>query len=293
MLFDLIRRKVKKAFTTIYDPLVNLTIGNQQIKISLSHQLRENVRIFPDYNYNLPRLIKYALESDKNITVIDIGANVGDTVAFIKNLTDVPVLCIDGEEKYIRILKDNVRKFSNVSVCHALVGSENKEANVKMKTERGTAFVETSTQTTKIRTLENVLEEFPAFKTSKFLKTDTDGFDTIILRSCAKYLSERKPVLFFEFDPYLVKKNGDDPFGFFSYLKTCGYKYAMFYMNNGDYLLSCEIEQEDIISQLIHYFSGRQIAIFADVCVFGENDKELFEKSVKLEVEYFKKVRGY
>ncbi|XZF13287.1 FkbM family methyltransferase [Chitinophagaceae bacterium MMS25-I14] len=251
------------------------------------------MRIYPDYNYNLPRIIKYVNSKRPGVTVIDIGANIGDTVAFIKNYTDVPILCIDGEEKYIKILKSNVAQYSNVSVSHALVGAENKTINAKMKTERGTAFVEKSEKSIQMRTLENILQEFPAFQNSKILKTDTDGFDTIILRACTDFLKKVNPVLFLEFDPYLITKNGDDPFDFIRYLRDCGYYYFIFYMNNGDFLLSCTIEQEEIIDQLIHYFSGRNIAIFTDMCVFHKNDKDLFDMSVKEELEHSRKIRNY
>jgi len=288
-----IKRRVIKYVSKIYDPLIDLNIGNQTIKVPLSHQLKSNIEAFPDYNFNLPRIIKYLNDKTHNVSVIDIGANIGDTVAFIKNYSDVPILCIDGEEEYIKILKSNTAKYNNVSVCHSLVGNETKESNLNIVLERGTAFVETGGKTTMIRTLENILEGFPDFKQSKVLKVDTDGFDTLILRGCSNYLKSVKPVLFLEFDPYLITKNNDDPFDFITYLKTCGYFYFIFYMNNGDYLLSCTIEQRDIIDQLIHFFSGRDIAIFTDICAFSADDKAFFEYCSKEEIQHFKKARNY
>ena len=288
-----LKRRLIKVVSKVYDPLTDIKIGNQTIKIPLSHQLWRNVSFYPDYNFNLPRIIKYAYDMFPDLRVIDIGANIGDTVAFIKNYTDVPILCIDGEEKYIKILKSNVAQYKNVSVCHSLVGAETKESNVQLKSERGTAFVQESASATKLRSLENILEDFPDFKASKVLKIDTDGFDTLILRGCSSYLRKAKPVLFFEFDPHLIRANNDDPFEFISYLQSCGYEFLIFYVNNGDYLLSCNIGQRDIVDQLIHYFSGRHIALFADICAFSGEDRSLYEKCVKEEMQHFKKARDY
>lgn len=289
-----IKRRLNKILTCIYDPLVNITIGNQVIKIPLSHQLRDIIRIYPEYNFNLPRIIKYINDHQKKvIKVIDIGANIGDTVAFIKNYVDAPVLCIDGEEKYVQILKQNVAQYSNISICKTLVGAENTETNLKLKTGKGTAYVEQSNTKTTIRTLENILDEFPDFRDAKILKSDTDGFDTIILRSCETFLKNSHPVLFFEFDPYLIKKNNDDAFKFIQYLKDCGYYYFMFYVNNGDYLLSCNGSEQEVIDQVIAYFSGRNIEMFTDICAFNMEDKELVDICVKNELEHFRKVRGY
>jgi len=275
-----IKRRFIKLMSKVYDPLVDLAIGNQTIKIPLSHMLRENVALYPDYNSNLPRIIKYVSQFVPDIRVIDIGANIGDTVAFIKNYTDVPILCIDGEEKYLATLRKNVAKYSNVSICLSLVGAETKETNLKLKMDKGTAFVEESKEKTTIRTLENILGEFVNFKNSKIVKVDTDGYDTLILRGSENYLRTNNPILFFEFDPYLIKNNGDDAFSFITYLKNCGYYYFIFYMSNGDYLVSCSIEQEDIIMQLVHYFSGRKVTLYADVCAFTASDKAIYETCV-------------
>jgi len=288
-----LKRRFIKYISKVYDPLIDLKIGNQTIKTFMSHQLRQNVVLYPDYNYNLPRLIKYTLKFKPNTKVIDIGANIGDTTAFIKNFTDVPVLCIDGEARYIEILKKNVAQYNNVAICKALVGAENMDSKVSLKTERGTAFVAESSDVTRIRTLENILEEFKDFQDANILKSDTDGFDTIIVRACKSFLEKNKPMLFLEYDPFLITRNNDDPFAFIDFLKERGYYWFIFYVNNGDYLLSCSIEQKPIIDQLIHYFSGRQIASFMDIAVFAKEDKELFDYCANAEIAHFKKVRNY
>jgi len=292
-MLQIIKSKGIKFITKFYDPLVKLKIGNQTILVPLSHQLHKNVRIHPDYNFNLPRVIGYVSAKYPDVKVIDIGANIGDTAAFIKNYSDAPILCIDGEKKYLDILKKNVAKYKNVSICNALVGEKNMEANVSMKMERGTAEVVETDQKTSIRTLDSILEEFPNFKNAKVLKTDTDGYDTLILRGCSRFLKSQKPILFFEFDPFLIHKNNDDPAGFISYLKDCGYGHLMFYMNNGDFLLSCSTDQTELINQLVDYFSGRNIFLFADICAFHLDDAAIFKVCVEKELAHFKKARSY
>ena len=293
MLFRLLKRKVAHLLVKWYDPLVNLQLGNQEIKVNLSHQLRDIVKVYPQYNHNLGRIVGYTEAVRGKISVIDIGANVGDTVAFIRNTSEAPILCIDGEEKYVEILKTNVQQYKDISICHTLVGKENKSENVKLKVEKGTAHIEFSNKPVTVRTLENILEEFPRFKESKVLKTDTDGFDTWILRSCSSFLKTVKPILFFEFDPYFIKANNDDPFEFIDYLKSIGYKYLIFYTNIGDLLLSCSMEDTKTIHQIVHFFSGREVEMFADICAFMEEDKDIFIYSVEHEIQHYREVRKY
>ncbi len=291
---SIFKRRTVKLITSFYDPLIPTQIGNQNIKIPLSHALRENLIVHPNINFNLARIVKYTEERTKNVKVIDIGANIGDTVAYIRNYSNAPVLCIDGNEKYLSILRQNIVQYSDISVCQTLVGSETKETNIELKHERGTAFIVQSDTKNSVRTLQDILNDFPAFQDSKILKIDTDGYDGLILRGCTNYLRKSNPILFFEFDPYLFTTNNDDPFTLIPYLKDCGYRYLIFYMSNGDYLVSCDIEKDfAIINELVHYFSGRNVTLYTDICAFAEKDKEIFDYTVKQEIQCFRTVRKY
>lgn len=290
---EIFKNKLVQLTTYFYDPLLDFKIGNQTIKLPLSHRLRPILETYPDFNFNLGRLAKYITTKEKDVKLIDIGANIGDTVAFVKTWVDIPILCIDGDEKYIEILKSNVAQYNNVTICHSLVGAETKEINLELKKGLGTAYLVESKQKNTMSTMEDILEKYPTFKNSRILKIDTDGFDTIILKSCPDYLKKNQPVLFFEFDPFLISNNNDDPFSLFPYLKSCGYQYIMVYMSNGDFLLSCSLEDETIANQIVHYVSGRNLELYVDICAFSVNDKEIYELCVKEEVQFFKKARKY
>src|SRR5690606_14590410 len=118
-----------------------IKIGNQKIKAPLSHPLFNILAMYPDYNFNLARIVNYVESKYKSITIIDIGANIGDTVAFIRNFSDAPILCIDGEKKYLEILNKNISFYKDIEVCEALVGKENKKERIKLKSKKGTAQV--------------------------------------------------------------------------------------------------------------------------------------------------------
>jgi FkbM family methyltransferase len=278
--------------TKFYDPLIEIPIGKYKLKLPLSHPLKENLKYYPDLNWNLPRIIKYAQNFVNDIKVVDIGANIGDTALFIKSMVDVPILCIDGDEKYINILNKNVQKFNDISVVKVLVGGEDKISKLEIKATNGTGSVSESESELQIKTLETILSENPSFQSAKFLKIDTDGYDSVIIRGSEHYLKVNLPILFFEFDPYFISKI-DNPFEFFDFVISLGYRYFVFYMNTGDFLLACRSEDNNIIQDLIHYFSGRNLSIFTDICAFSEKDRSIFDYVVEREVEYFRNKRKY
>jgi FkbM family methyltransferase len=292
-MMHIIRRKLTQLATRFYDPLVPIQIGSITIEIPLSHQLREIIKSLPQYNFNLARIAKYLGVFFEDLRIIDIGANVGDSAAYIRNYSNASILCIDGDAKYAKVLAKNASKFTNVDVCKALVGAQTAEANVKLTSGKGTAYLEASDSGVKFRTLDNILSEFPKYKKSKLIKIDTDGYDSIILRSCRNYLEVEKPILFFEFDPHLMERNGDDAFDFIKFLTISGYKYFIFYMNSGDYILSCESGEENLLNQLIHFFSGRSLDIYADICAIPAEYENIYDSITKQEIEHFQKIRQY
>ncbi len=288
-----IKRRLIKLMTGMYDPPHTYNIGDKTIRLPLSHDLPAIMHDHPQYNYNLARLVGYVAEAYPSTRVIDIGANVGDSVAFIKTVADVPILCIDGQPDFVKYLKWNTEGYSNVYVCNTLVGSENGSVSLSLKSSKGTARLEAGGNTVSMRTLADILTEFPDFMDSRMIKTDTDGFDTIILRGIEQHLRGVQPVLFFEFDPHLIKNNGDDAFSFMNFLEECGYKYFIFYTNVGDYLVSLTADDKKVINELIHYFSGRKLDLYADVCAFTGKDEALFETISRKEIEHFRQFRNY
>ena len=47
---------------------------------------------------------------------IDIGANVGDSVVIVRDVSDAPILCIDADPRFHRYLKINTANLSDVTV---------------------------------------------------------------------------------------------------------------------------------------------------------------------------------
>jgi FkbM family methyltransferase len=286
--------KFRELLTRFYDPVVPLAIGSCTIKAPLSHPLRRILQELPQFGFNITRLATYIHRQYPDCPIIDIGANIGDTAAFINNYRDLPVLCIDGDANYFGLLQSNTRQFTNTRICRALVGETDEEKNKVLVREKGTAFLKENAQAVPFRSLENILEEFPGFKDTRLLKIDTDGYDASILRGSKNYLVARQPVLFFEYDPGLIQQQGENPFDIFGFLEQCGYEYVLVYQNVGDYLLSLRLSADkDKIKDLVNYYMGRHTALYADLCVFSKQEAALFESTRENELAFFAGLRKF
>ncbi len=170
------------------------------IRLPAYHMLPIYQQSYPMYDKFLPHLVSYLLPSD---TVVDVGANVGDTLAGMveRNLT-VNYICIEPDDLFFRFLQQNIlrikqcKKDLKVKSIQSLVGKD--VATVTLEGRGGTKHAVVSYDgRIKSQQLDQLLEGLePA--SIRILKTDVDGFDFDVINSSFSVIREHKPLIFFE-----------------------------------------------------------------------------------------------
>ena len=219
----------RRALVRLGDPTVSYRIGEVAIELPLSHEL-------PFYRHDHPRYDARIgpLARDLGGPVVDIGANVGDTAAFIRAETRIPILSIEGDERFFAFLERNATRLADVELERAYVEAPGD------------------------KTLAEILREHPRFARPSLLKIDTDGMDVPILEANLDWLARERPVLFFEYDPHF----GAHP-GIFDRLRDAGYTRAEWYENTGNLAATVTLP-----AHLHDQYVGHGGARYADVCVF-------------------------
>lgn len=289
-------RFVKGLFNKLkkQNPLIETFIGKFKILVPFSHQLPFILKRSPYYSTNLARIAKYVHEKYPDLKFIDIGANVGDSVALLRTEATFPILCIEGDDYFFSILKINASRFSDIYLSKNYVGESTAIVNAVSIELGGTAHlssIETVGETINIKTISSVLDDNPLFRDAKMLKIDTDGFDNKIMRGSIDFLNIAKPIVFFEYDPFFLSQQNDDGLSIFSTLSSIGYNKALIYDNNGELLLSASLDNHTLLEDITHYYTGRKGLQYCDICVFHKDDIGLFEKIRKLEMLFFEQSR--
>ena len=274
--------------------IVTYKLNGIEISIPFDHDLPLNKTLIPVYSENICRVALCLREKYHDLKVIDIGANIGDTAVMIKSKTDVPVLCIEGDEKYFSLLENNISLLKDVFVEKCFVGEPGKHKSEYVHYKGSGKIIEKENADGNIHfeKLDSIIERNPLFRDTKFIKIDTDGFDCRIIRSEIDLLNRFKPVLFFEYDPYFLKNIKDDGLSVFDDLYKIGYRKMIVYENTGEYLLSTELNQKQIIEDIHHFYSGRDGGRYCDICVFHSNDSELADSIRGEEIKFFDNYRG-
>lgn len=214
-----------------------------------SHRLPDYVRAYPGYGQNLVAVVSAIseLEQPSRFTVIDIGANVGDSALQVLNAVDVDVVCVEPDPYWLGFLQENSASEPRIRIVHAMLLPSLQEARGNFASHRAdgtTRFVvgagAGATPTT--TTAESLRCALPELAPVRLVKTDTDGFDVRLLPDLARTFGDTRPVLFFEFDPPLARETGDEnPEKIWTALSALGYEQCVVWNNFGTLLGSWPI----------------------------------------------------
>ena len=204
-----------------------------------SHRLPDYAKLEPDYGQNLPRLAAALTAHDgKPVVVLDIGANVGDTALQILDATDGRVLCVEADGGFLPFLHRNTDADARIAVEPSLlVPTEPSDTDERWAPVRvgGTTRFEpgSSKDTAGMVSVAEMRRRHPDFDGLRLAKSDTDGYDVVLIPSVARTYADAKPVLFFEYDHELSRRAGNDAMAVWAELAELGYDRVRVWNNAG------------------------------------------------------------
>ncbi|MBM3415181.1 MAG: FkbM family methyltransferase [Bacteroidetes bacterium] len=239
-----------------------------------------NYTIYPDLNIQLGRLAIAIHKKYPGMTVIDVGANVGDTIAVLKSVADVPVIAIEGDEISYSFLEKNTKQFSGVSLIKTFLSDKPQETTVNFDKDGWNATIipdEQGSTRVSFRTLDEVVSFSENDKVDiKLLKVDVEGFDTIVLRGAFDTIKKNKPVLFFEYNRTNMKAINEDGLPTVMSFAGYGYNKIVFFDHKGTLVLATEMKNEEVITSLHDYISSsKNLMGYYDIAIFHEQDNDV------------------
>ena len=184
-------------------------IDNKKIILPPGHLLSLYESVYPKYDRFLPTVIGKIKENE---VIIDIGANIGDTLFRLLNINTRPYYyCIEADNFFFEYLQKNKKSLdvniqNKIILIKTFVGDQ-LQGNLS-ETTTGTKSLIESDLGIKSKKLDDIIMEYK-IKNIKLIKVDVDGFDYNILFSAINELKINKPDVFFEYMPLdeLGKKN--------------------------------------------------------------------------------------
>ena len=177
--------------------------------------------------YNIKKYLNY---KGKNI-LVDIGSNVGSVTLPLAKLFNLStIISIEPTKFAFSKLKKNLKlnpSFKRrVKLLNIFISDEKKKVSfvhsswkLKVKNNRHKVHFGTLKKTSnKTKSLSNVLSKIG--KRIDFIKIDVDGYEINVLRSGKKIINKYKPLIYFEFAPYLYREFGYTPEILINFIKN-------------------------------------------------------------------------
>ena len=170
---------------------------------------------------NLYKIINFLNTSDKKI-LVDVGSNVGSvTLPLAKLFNSSTIISIEPTNFAFSKLKKNLNLNPNlkkrIKLFNVFISDKKKKVNfvhsswdLKAKHKKHEIHLGTLKKTSnKIQSLSQLLKKIQ--KKIDFIKIDVDGYEIDVLRSGKKIINKYKPIIYFEFAPYLYREFGYSP----------------------------------------------------------------------------------
>lgn len=265
------------------DFLVKAFIDGFWLILPFSHALPRIKVNFPNYDTALPQFYsKLSKSSTYKLKLIDIGANIGDTINHIYNKsTPSAALCIEPSKYYFDLLKLNVRQLENVFCLNAFISDKNDNLlNLVENRGTGTAFLdEINHNSVPNYSLDFLLiNKCSTFKNADILKIDTDGWDLKVLTGATDFLKKSRPFIFFEFSPYhyFHTDKSQSSYTLLSFLRKFNYNHFILYDGEGYLLGYFNLNESDIadkLMSLIFDYGLSRSSFYCDLIVAHESKK--------------------
>lgn len=233
-----------------FEETENFEINGYKLNLGKNHTLPGFMKCHPLYDRIFEYLAK--LKTNERVTkgwIIDIGANVGDSLAYMLNNTDSSFLCIEPTEEFYELLCQNIQEMresdrARIITRQCYITDNNKEKFISNITG-GTACKQKITEgfeKVESFTLEQVLEqENICPQDIQLIKIDTDGYDADCLLSCGDMLKNSMAYLYWE-NQFVNEEQYKKLLEAYNYLELIGYNTFYFFDNFGNFLCSGNLQ---------------------------------------------------
>ena len=213
-----IRKSIKTPFGKNLD--LEMPVNDHQPKMICNYGF---------YARSLCFILREISMKEKNV-FYDIGANIGFFSLLFAKLSKSGIAISFEPCTKIRTLFESNKKNNNVEsikIFPLAVGKKSSDGFLSLnKFDTGeTRFSNNKGEKVKIISLHEFIENTKLFP--NFLKIDIQGYEIDALLGLLPSLGERKPLIFFEFAPYLIPNSRTEIFNVFQHYDELGYNFHL------------------------------------------------------------------
>lgn len=269
------------------DPYCLLTIHGRTLQIPLSHSLPIYLQHHPYYDSLPSRLGSYMRAQCGHLYCVDVGANIGDTLAafFQPDLENDRYLAIEPHPLFYNYLYANWGGHNNVKLIKCLCSSSNTIGAHQILEKKGTASFSKTDRGIKLesKTLDEIVTSIRDYAGINVLKIDTDGHDFEVIAGAKEFIATCRPAVLFECEASSDGSYVETCLDILNFFQSLGYSEFLLYDNFGYFMGKFSLVDLSAFTNLLFYQLVSEFYYF-DILLLRDDNIGLFYTS---EVKYF------
>jgi FkbM family methyltransferase len=269
------------------DPPCVMPVHGRAMTMPLSHALPFYLAAYAEYDRLPARLAAYVHRKKSRLTCIDVGANIGDTVAAFSGDGNDRFLAIEPNPSFRDYLVKNWSGNASVVVESVLCSAATEEGRFEVDEHCGTARIRAASGGIGVEmqamSLDDVIARHAAFAEANVLKIDTDGHDFQVIAGAQGLIAAATPAVLFECDAFSNPRYVEDCAEALRLFAARGYHAFLLYDNLGYLLGKYSLADLAAFKRLLFYQLTSAFDFF-DILVMPSPDLDEFHA---LEVEHF------
>jgi len=237
------------------DPACEVTVHGRRLWLPLSHALPIYLRDCQLYDDLPRRLARFVRGRYGPLCAIDVGANVGDSIAAFRPEPQDRFLAIEPSSKFATCLKRNFGP-PQVEILEKALSDQPMQSGLKIVERSGTASVisgDSEHSQMGAHTLDDLIASKKEFEALNILKVDTDGNDFAVIRGAKETIGRFRPVVMLECDLFDNGAYVDDVLEVIALLEECGLDSMLAYDNFGFLMSSYSSANATPFLDLLYY----------------------------------------
>lgn len=277
-------RILRQSLLRAGDPACQMDVWGRAMWMPFSHELPGCLARQWHYDQVLQRAADHIRRTRGPVCGIDVGANIGDTIAAARKDASDRFLGIEPNPIFFRYLTRNLGSEPNVQLLNSVCAARDEVAKYRVTTARGTSCFEPASSGStafQTRTLDTIVEQNPNFSGCNFLKIDTDGHDFEVLRGARKTIARTKPVVLFECEARGSATYVEDVSDTLTFFSGLGYGLALVYDNDGELFGVLDLATpngfaQNLFYQLTSHKCNFDVLLLTDAPAFLRQELDFF-----------------
>ena len=242
------------------------------------HALPYFARPGTPYGENLIELGRGIAAAEGAVTLLDVGANVGDTALMVLENAPGVAVCVEPDPEWREYLNANLGSLPNVAIEPSVLlgpGEKSGSSFEVVHHHTGSSQVqETASGGVPSITTGELLARHPELANVRLIKSDTDGYDVMLLPALLGTFEPSRPIVFFELELRCTalatpEINVDDVW---DVILSHGYEHSVVWDNGGAFLGAWPVSELKERSQILKLSKEERGYGFWDIALAHKDD---------------------